>query len=498
MPDSARRSVRRRRLRAGSILGLLALLRVAPPLAMSPTACWAPSGPPRGQPAMSQASWAASQRDDRGRCWRGGGLSAAAPRRDAPWRSGADLGDHPAVPCRTGRRRVPAWRFAAGGKSINGGVPEAVISPRSPALPGPSGGHNGGPRGGPSGGPRGANRGGGSAGRRCRLARGLFLLHARYGNRPFESLMSRPNSLPDPVCRSPARWSRTWRWLSGPLLADPGARAVFSPDGVPLTEGQTLRQARPRLDPGAAPRIRCWRPLPRCPGRRIEQSLPSPAARSSRRPAAALPKLVAPLWRPYASTRWLSCRRRRMAVWQRKRFDVLVEHTNEPGRGGGTVAGGCRTLPGPAGDATGRADRCDLPGSGLPPLPASTTLATLDRAGNAVVCALTRTTCSAPAGSCQPWASSPRPRPPRCRRRCLRPQWCGNDNLTSIPRRGRWIGPGRRTRGRAVALITPWRTNRAHERPVPDPRTRQRNRLRALLGRETVRRTVDPSRRRAP
>ena len=30
--------------------------------------------------------------------------------------------------------------------------------------------------------------------------------------------------------------------VSGPLLADPGARAVFSQNGVPLTEGQLLRQ----------------------------------------------------------------------------------------------------------------------------------------------------------------------------------------------------------------------------------------------------------------
>ena len=56
----------------------------------------------------------------------------------------------------------------------------------------------------------------------------------------------------------------------------------------------------------------------------------------------------------------------------------------------------------------------------LPPLPASTTFATLDHNGNAVVCALTmdnlfgtgRDACRAP-GSC--W----RPRRPPCRRRCI-------------------------------------------------------------------------------
>ncbi len=112
--------------------------------------------------------------------------------------------------------------FAAGGKSVNRGVPEAIMftpiasaeasaaSDRPAAVP--------------------------------MLARGLFLLHSRYGSLPFENLVSSAEQLASagvPVSRALVK---DLGLVAGPLLVDPGARAVFSHDGAPLTEGQTLRQ----------------------------------------------------------------------------------------------------------------------------------------------------------------------------------------------------------------------------------------------------------------
>ena len=74
------------------------------------------------------------------------------------------------------------------------------------------------------------------------MARGLFLLQARYGLRPFETLLSSAEQLARqgvPVSRALVK---DLALVSGPLLADPGARAVFSQNGVPLTEGQIMRQ----------------------------------------------------------------------------------------------------------------------------------------------------------------------------------------------------------------------------------------------------------------
>jgi len=75
------------------------------------------------------------------------------------------------------------------------------------------------------------------------MARGLFALHARYGRQPFETLVTRAEQLArfgTPVSRA---FLRDFNLVSGPLLADPNARAVFAPNGVALAEGSTLVQA---------------------------------------------------------------------------------------------------------------------------------------------------------------------------------------------------------------------------------------------------------------
>lgn len=74
------------------------------------------------------------------------------------------------------------------------------------------------------------------------LARGLVLLQARYGVLPIEGLMGPAEQyarLGVPISRA---LLRDLAVVAGPLSADPGARAVFIPGGVPLKEGSLLLQ----------------------------------------------------------------------------------------------------------------------------------------------------------------------------------------------------------------------------------------------------------------
>lgn len=106
-------------------------------------------------------------------------------------------------------------------KGPNQGKPEAILFP--PLAPSTSGGDR------PAAVPM--------------MARGLYLLQARYGTRTFESLVGPAEQAARfgvPVSRALAKDIAV---VAGPLMADPNARAVFSQNGTPLTEGQTLRQA---------------------------------------------------------------------------------------------------------------------------------------------------------------------------------------------------------------------------------------------------------------
>jgi gamma-glutamyltranspeptidase/glutathione hydrolase len=107
-------------------------------------------------------------------------------------------------------------------KSPNQGQPEAVLfTPLAPATPGSNADR-------PAAVPM--------------LARGLFLLHARYGVAPFEALLGQAEQLARFGVPASRALTKDIALVSGPLMADPNARAVFSQNGVPLTEGQLLRQ----------------------------------------------------------------------------------------------------------------------------------------------------------------------------------------------------------------------------------------------------------------
>jgi gamma-glutamyltranspeptidase/glutathione hydrolase len=75
------------------------------------------------------------------------------------------------------------------------------------------------------------------------LARGLYLLAARYGTEQFGQLVAPAEQAARfgfPVSRALAVDLAT---VAGPLTSDPSAAAVFAPGGIPLTEGGRLQQS---------------------------------------------------------------------------------------------------------------------------------------------------------------------------------------------------------------------------------------------------------------
>ena len=77
------------------------------------------------------------------------------------------------------------------------------------------------------------------------LARGLYLLHARYGHLPFEIAdRRRPSRRRGSACRSSRAFAQDLAVVAGPLLADPAAAAVFGRSGQPLARGAAAGRSR--------------------------------------------------------------------------------------------------------------------------------------------------------------------------------------------------------------------------------------------------------------
>jgi len=74
------------------------------------------------------------------------------------------------------------------------------------------------------------------------LARGLFALQARYGKLPFDSLINPAELLARFGTQVSRAFAADLAVVAQPLLADPGARAVFGPNGTILGEGGRLVQ----------------------------------------------------------------------------------------------------------------------------------------------------------------------------------------------------------------------------------------------------------------
>ncbi|MFQ3622014.1 MAG: gamma-glutamyltransferase [Acetobacteraceae bacterium] len=74
--------------------------------------------------------------------------------------------------------------------------------------------------------------------------RGLYALHARLGRLPFERVIAPAEQLARFGTQASRAFVRDLAVVSGPLFADPQARALFGrPDGAPVAEGDLIVQA---------------------------------------------------------------------------------------------------------------------------------------------------------------------------------------------------------------------------------------------------------------
>jgi gamma-glutamyltranspeptidase/glutathione hydrolase len=223
------------------------------------------------------------------------------------------------------------------------------------------------------------------------LARGLFALHKQYGDRTFESLIRPAEQMAREGFTASRAFVRDLAVVAGPLSDDPGARAVFFPNGAPVQEGATL------LQPGLAATLTQLRQVG--VGDLYQGALAHLLVDAGRDAGAGLaiedlrdalpttgPALTLPAGQddvaflPPPADGGLAT----AAAFQVLQHDPAA-----------LAAAGARALAVAAqfrragGDAKALLASTALPAGTLPPLAASTSFAVLDRKGNAVACALT-------------------------------------------------------------------------------------------------------------
>lgn len=182
-----------------------------------------PSGPPEGTPGHVSGFLGAVVADEPQAALIGRqALSAGGDAADAAVAVATTLAV--TLPSRAGLGGGGACLvYRPGRKSVNKGIPEAAIFvPLAPREPPEAGADR------PAAIPM--------------LPRGLYLLHARYGFLPFDQLILPAERLAATGATASRAFVDDLRQVSGPLLADPQARAVFSHNGVPLAVGDRFVQ----------------------------------------------------------------------------------------------------------------------------------------------------------------------------------------------------------------------------------------------------------------
>lgn len=257
-------------------------------------------------------------------------------------------------------------------KSANAGVPEAILF-----VPGP------------------ADGGGAPADRPAAqplLARGLFLLQARYGSRPIESVIAPAEEMARFGVPASRALVRDLADVAGPLFADPPARAVFGPGGAPLTEGAplvqpdlgtTLSQLRVNgvgdFYVGAMAK-RIDQVSPRAGGpislADLKSALPSQSATIDLDAGNDIVSFLPP-----PADGGLAAAAAFQTLWQGRRAGIPLDAA---GARASAMAAHWRSGDGDPAALLKQA----LPAASLPDLPASTSFVTLDRDGNSVACAL--------------------------------------------------------------------------------------------------------------
>lgn len=260
--------------------------------------------------------------------------------------------------------------YAADRKSVNGGVPEAILFM-----------------------PVAASGGGGRTDRPAAvpmLARGMFALHARYGKRPFETLIAPAEQLARfgmPVSRA---FIRDFSLVSGPLLADPNVRAVFAPGGQSVQEGTQLIQLELGATLGQLRAVGAGDLYQGALGRRLEQVSPGAGVGITMADLrSALPGTATPVtlrqgndsiaFLPPPADGGLAAA---------AAFQALAANPNDIAGAEARALGMAAAWRARGGDPMAMLAEA-MPAASVPPMPASTSFTTLDKDGNAVSCAVT-------------------------------------------------------------------------------------------------------------
>ncbi|MCL2428559.1 MAG: gamma-glutamyltransferase [Alphaproteobacteria bacterium] len=222
------------------------------------------------------------------------------------------------------------------------------------------------------------------------MARGLFALHARYGRRPFESLIIPAERMAGFGAQVSRAFIRDLALVAGPLFVDPAARAIFSHNGTPLAEGDRLTQAELGSTLAAIRAAGVGDLYQGSLAHRLIEAAPAVGAAFSIDDLRnALPHGAAPIrvaggrdtiaFLPPPADGGLAAA---VAFQALQGNPSQVEQANARG-----LAAAARWR---AGGITDLATllQADLPAANLPELPASTTFLALDRNGNAVACAV--------------------------------------------------------------------------------------------------------------
>jgi gamma-glutamyltranspeptidase/glutathione hydrolase len=225
------------------------------------------------------------------------------------------------------------------------------------------------------------------------LARGLYAMQARYGSLPVEQLIvpaEQAARFGVPVSRA---LLRDLSVVAGPLSADPGARAVFFPNGTPLADGAQLLQ--PELG-GTIAQLRVAGLGDLYQGvtaRKLEQAMPAVGgglAVSDMRNA--LPHFAAPYTQaaPGNDVAAVLPAPEAGGIATLAALNVLAAGLSDPNAQ--VPAAEQRSIGVAAAMRQGGAQpeallKGDVPVANLGPLPASTSFGAVDRDGRAVMCA---------------------------------------------------------------------------------------------------------------
>ncbi len=340
--------------------------------------------------------------------------------------------------------------YSPGRDSVNHGVPEAIVF--TPTAPARASAATDRPAAVPT------------------MARGLFALQARYGKRRFDSLIVSAEQMARFGVPASRAFVRDLTLVSGPLFADPAARAAFSHNGVPLGEGDQLIQ--PDLGSTLA-QIRvagvgdfyqgalAHRLVDAAPQAgatftiddlrtALPRTLPPITLHNGRDKLAFLPP---PADGGLAAAAAFVVLQNDPAAYDRAQARAMAVAARWRAAGGDPQA----------------LLTADLPPGNLPELPASTTFLTLDRNGNAVACALTMNNLFGTGriipGTGLLLAASPSVFPPPLLATAI--AW--NEPLHAFRAEVGGSGQAAAPLAAAAAMMNTLRTNQPMAAPVPEP-----------------------------